>query len=60
MLTLPERQLDLIMLPCFNSHERDLAEWTQLIKDADKRFQLIGAKQPVGSALGILEIEWRP
>jgi 6-hydroxytryprostatin B O-methyltransferase len=51
------RARDLTMIQSFNSKERELDEWKDLITTADPRLQLIGVTQPFGSAMSILEIQ---
>lgn len=46
------------MLEIHNGKERDLSDWLQLFEDADRRFKLVGVKQPVSSRLGIIELVW--
>ncbi|KAF2266510.1 S-adenosyl-L-methionine-dependent methyltransferase [Lojkania enalia] len=52
------RTMDMDMLTLFNSEERGLIEWQKLIHAADPHFRFVKATEPVGSALGIIEIEW--
>ncbi|KAG2417765.1 hypothetical protein HFD88_008984 [Aspergillus terreus] len=51
------RARDLTMIQSFNSKERELDEWKELITAADPRLQLIAVTQPLGSAMSILEIQ---
>lgn len=52
------RGWDLAMKEAFNARERDIQEWTALIKGADKRFHILEVKRPQGSFLQIIEIVW--
>ncbi|KAB8218550.1 S-adenosyl-L-methionine-dependent methyltransferase [Aspergillus novoparasiticus] len=52
------RARDLTMLQSFNSTERDITEWTALVKKADPNLQIINIVQPVGSIMAVLEIVW--
>lgn len=42
----------------FNTWERDVDEWVELFRRADRRFQFIGVTQPQGSALALIEGRW--
>lgn len=42
----------------FNSLERTVSEWRDLLKIADPRFMLKGVIEPKGSAFGIIEVVW--
>ena len=48
------------MLCLFNAPERSLHDWKELLRAADTRFSLVGVREPKGSALGLLEVEWAP
>jgi hypothetical protein len=48
------------MTKLFNSHERELEDWTQLFQQADSRFGFQGGKQPAGSNLWVFVAEWKP
>ncbi|KAF2234946.1 S-adenosyl-L-methionine-dependent methyltransferase [Viridothelium virens] len=50
------RVRDLTMMQAFNSKERDLDDWTDLLGAADPRLQLVRVVQPFGSAMSILEV----
>ncbi|KAI8630535.1 S-adenosyl-L-methionine-dependent methyltransferase [Xylariaceae sp. FL1651] len=45
------RSMDLTMTDIQNSYEREVDDWARLLKSADSRFELLGAKQPPGSNL---------
>jgi 6-hydroxytryprostatin B O-methyltransferase len=50
------RVRDLTMLQVFNSCERDLDDWTQLLSLADKRLRLTHVAQPRGSVMSLLTV----
>ncbi|KAL5113731.1 hypothetical protein ACEQ8H_008404 [Pleosporales sp. CAS-2024a] len=50
------RVRDLTMAQCFNSKERELAEWEQLFASTEPRLILKSWKQPSGSALAVMEV----
>ncbi|KAF3403574.1 O-methyltransferase bik3 [Penicillium rolfsii] len=50
------RVRDLTMLQVFNSCERDLDDWTQLLSLADKRLRLTDVAQPRGSVMSLLTV----
>jgi 6-hydroxytryprostatin B O-methyltransferase len=50
------RARDLTMLQAFNSKERDLDDWKDLIAAAEPKLKLVGVVQPVGSAMSVLEL----
>ena len=50
------RARDLTMLQAFNSKERDLDDWKELLAAADPNLQLVRVVQPFGSAMSILEV----
>ncbi|KAH9884618.1 S-adenosyl-L-methionine-dependent methyltransferase [Xylariomycetidae sp. FL2044] len=52
------RAVDLTMAEIQNSHEREVQDWIALFRLADKRFEFKEAKQPEGSILWILTVEW--
>lgn len=54
------RVRDLTMLQAFNSKERHLEEWSDLLAAADTRLQLIRVNQPFGSAMSVLEVTLGP
>lgn len=53
------RARDMTMLQAFNSKERDLDDWKDLLAAADKRLQLRDVVQPFGSDMAVLNIELR-
>ncbi|GAB7353320.1 hypothetical protein MBLNU459_g3816t1 [Dothideomycetes sp. NU459] len=50
------RTMDLIMMTLFNSLERTLEQWEDLIKQADPRLRIVKAERPARSALSNIEI----
>lgn len=48
------------MLSLFNSQERQLDGWKALFEQADRRFHFIGARQPEGSRMAVMEVVWKP
>ncbi|CAG8212627.1 unnamed protein product [Penicillium salamii] len=50
------RVRDLTMLQVFNSCERDLDDWTQVLNLADERLRLVDVVQPRGSVMSLLTI----
>lgn len=50
------RARDLTMMQAFNSKERDLDDWKELIAAADPNLRLVRVVQPFGSAMSILEV----
>ena len=50
------RVRDLTMAQAFNSKERDLDDWTNLLATTDSRLRLVGLTQPFGSTMSILEV----
>ena len=50
------RVRDLTMLQAFNSKERDLDDWKNLLAITDSRLQLVRVVQPFGSAMSVLEV----
>ncbi|KAB8801880.1 hypothetical protein FH972_026702 [Carpinus fangiana] len=53
------RVRDLTMMQAFNSKERDLENWQELLATTDPRLQLLSVNQPFGSTMSILEIALR-
>jgi 6-hydroxytryprostatin B O-methyltransferase len=54
------RARDMTMLQAFNSKERDLDDWKELLMATDEGLDLVSVTQPPGSALSVLEIKLRP
>lgn len=52
--------MDITMLQLLNAKERGVDDWTELFKMADSRFKFLGAKQPAGSRMSIMEAVWEP
>ncbi|KAI9728204.1 MAG: hypothetical protein M1828_004665 [Chrysothrix sp. TS-e1954] len=52
------RSIDMIMISLFNSREREKADWQDLFKSADSRFQHVTMWKPQGSQLGLIEATW--
>ncbi|PVI04246.1 putative O-methyltransferase [Periconia macrospinosa] len=52
------RSLDLTMLIIGNAKDREVHEWKTLFEQADARFRFKGVRQPPGSRLAIIEVEW--
>ena len=47
------------MLEFHNGKERDIDDWTWMIREADARFEITRVGQPSGSRLSIIEVRWR-
>ncbi|KAF2430168.1 O-methyltransferase [Tothia fuscella] len=54
------RSMDVTMLELLNAKERDVDDWIELFRLADSRFKFLGAKQPPGSRMSIMEAVWEP
>ncbi|KAL9124976.1 MAG: hypothetical protein Q9217_005755 [Psora testacea] len=52
------RAFDLAMLELFNSKERGIEEWKNLLTAADIRLEWVGMGQPEGSKLSFIEARW--
>ena len=52
------RVRDMTMMETFNSHERDLADWNELLAKASPGLKLKVAKQPFGSAMAVMEVAY--
>jgi 6-hydroxytryprostatin B O-methyltransferase len=50
------RVRDLAMWQGFNSQERDLEVWKELLAAADERLRLVNVVQPFGSVMSVMEI----
>ncbi|KAK1759952.1 S-adenosyl-L-methionine-dependent methyltransferase [Echria macrotheca] len=58
-----ERQIrckDIAMMSMFNSKERTMDEWKELVTKADARFRLKSVVQLPASPMGVLEFTWEP
>ena len=53
------RATDLTMKEMQNSRERELDDWKNLFSMADPRFLFQEARQPPGSNLWIMVVEWQ-
>lgn len=49
------RTMDLLMLTVVNSNERDLDMWRELLHKADPNFTFLGASQPKGCRMWVIE-----
>ncbi|TLD38799.1 S-adenosyl-L-methionine-dependent methyltransferase [Venturia nashicola] len=54
------RTMDVTMLELLNAKERDVEAWTQLFAMAHPGFKFLGARQPKGSRMSIMEAIWDP
>ncbi|KAI9654521.1 MAG: hypothetical protein M1821_006611 [Bathelium mastoideum] len=54
------RVRDLTMMQAFNSSERDLHDWKNLLDAAEPELQLVRVVQPFGSAMSVLEVALGP
>lgn len=50
------RARDMTMLQAFNSLERDLNDWKELLKGVDERLSLVNLVKPVGSVMSAMEV----
>lgn len=50
------RVRDITMMQMFNSHERGIDEWEDLVHASDSELKILRIFQPVGSAMTILEL----
>ena len=50
------RNLDMIMLSCFNGAERSKREFKDLLRLADPRLMITNFIRPQGSAMSIIEV----
>lgn len=50
------RVRDLTMMQAFNSKERELTDWKELLAKVDQRLKLLKVVQPWGSAMSVLEV----
>ena len=49
---------DLIMAACFNGRERNIRDWRQLFKQADRGFAYKGVTHTLGSSFCLMEHVW--
>ncbi|KAE9993411.1 hypothetical protein EG327_005182 [Venturia inaequalis] len=54
------RTMDVTMLELLNAKERDVDGWTELFAMAHPGFKFLGARQPKGSRMSIMEAIWDP
>ena len=54
------RVRDMTMIQAFNSKERDLDGWKDLLVATDPNLRLVSVNQPYGSAMSILEVALDP
>ena len=50
------RNMDMMMMSMFNSLERSLEDWEELIALADPALKVVGVQTPHGSALSMIEV----
>ena len=50
------RVRDLTMIQSFNSGERDMDDWQELVANIKPALEIVGVQQPQGSAMSILHI----
>lgn len=50
------RAKDLTMMQCLNSREREHSEWQELFASVEPKLELVEVRQPVGSAMAVLEL----
>ncbi|KAJ8131015.1 hypothetical protein O1611_g2611 [Lasiodiplodia mahajangana] len=53
------RSFDVVMSSIQNAKERELAEWIELFRRADERFEFEGVTTPPGSQLSLLVATWK-
>ncbi|KAH8432997.1 uncharacterized protein LDX57_010632 [Aspergillus melleus] len=53
------RARDMTMLQAFNSLERDLDDWKELLKGVDETLSLVNVVQPVGSVMSAMEVAFK-
>ncbi|TVY55663.1 O-methyltransferase gsfB, partial [Lachnellula suecica] len=49
------RNLDMVMMACWNACERTESQWKKLFKSADERFSFVGTRKSEGSSMSIVE-----
>lgn len=54
------RVRDMTMLQAFNSLERDLEDWKDILAAADPRLALVNVVQPTGSVMSAIEVVFDP
>lgn len=54
------RVRDMTMLQAFNSLERDLEDWKEILAAADPRLALVSVVQPTGSVMSVIEVVFDP
>ena len=52
------RAYDMLMMTLFNARDRERDDWNQLLRNADRRFKLIGAKKPEVGTMGLIQVVW--
>ena len=50
------RRMDMEMMQMFSGREREMEDWADLFKSADPKLIVRNVNQPVGSALGFMEV----
>ncbi|KPI36869.1 6-hydroxytryprostatin B O-methyltransferase [Cyphellophora attinorum] len=53
------RTRDVSMMQMMNGAERDMQQWTQLLKAADERLEIVAVQKPEGSILSVIEVKLR-
>jgi hypothetical protein len=48
----------MLMMTLFNAKERELEDWIDLFKQADKRFKFRDAKMPEVGTMGVITAIW--
>jgi hypothetical protein len=48
----------MLMMTLFNARDRERDDWNQLLRNADRRFKLIGAKKPEVGTMGLIQVVW--
>jgi 6-hydroxytryprostatin B O-methyltransferase len=54
------RARDMTMMQAFNSLERDLEDWKELLRAADERLKMVNVVQPLGSVMSVMELTLDP
>ena len=55
---IPNRSMDLVMLTFFGARERTLAEWKDIVRNADSRFEVRYRASVDGPPSDILDVVW--